>query len=65
MLAMRDACRSRWATPALGAFYTGMLVYVTNVTLLEGAVPITATAVLFGLVIVAGACSILGNTRAA
>lgn len=51
---------SRWATPALAATYTGLLVYVTNFALLAGATPITVTAVLFGLVIAASVFSLLG-----
>ena len=52
---------TRWATPGIASTYTAALVYVTNFALLPGATPITVTATLLGLVIVAAITSFFGD----
>lgn len=52
---------ARWVIPAIAATYTGALVYVTSFALLAGAIPITVTTVLLGLIVVAGVCSFLSE----
>lgn len=53
---------ARWAIPLVAATYTAALVYVTRFALLPGAVPITVTATLLGLVILAGVCALFSNS---
>ena len=49
--------RARWAIPMIAGGYTLALLYVTEFALLPGATPITVSAVLLGMVVVAAACS--------
>jgi hypothetical protein len=54
---------TRWVTPVIAATYTAALVYVTSFALLPGATPITVTAILLVLVIVAAICSYFDQTE--
>ena len=54
-----DQAWARWVTPAMALIYAALLIHVTRFALLPGAVPITVSAVVFGLVLVAFVCSLL------
>ena len=48
---------ARWATPVVALSYAALLIHVTRFALLPGAAPITVSAAIFGLVLVALLCS--------
>ena len=53
---------ARWAVFVVAATYTAALLYVTHFALLPGAVPITVTATLLGLVGLAAVCGLFADT---